>query len=198
MRFFFSGPRILGIRPGVSFSASDFKTKEAPRAARTTSGQIEGSFVYVVRGDHNLVKVGVTTNPSARLAHLRTGSPFPISFAFIGCTPGNGYDIERAAHLILDRQRLNGEWFDVVPEMAIAAVNAAAAKLGAPVQSMDLATADLALKLAAAGYGADDIDHHGNIIVPQAKKDRSALWVTMIVVILISIFAFHMLSTLMP
>lgn len=148
MRFWFSGPRIFGIRPGVSFSPSDLtgKTRQSAAGAR-----IEGSFVYVVRGDHNMVKVGVTTNPRARLAQLRTGSAFPIEYAFIGVTPGAGYDIEAAAHAILDRHRCNGEWFDLSPEMAVSAVMGAAARLGQPLQALDIATADAVLRAAAGG-----------------------------------------------
>jgi hypothetical protein len=172
MRFFFSGPRIFGIRPGVSFSAADFKTKEEPRM-RNAGARIDDAFLYVVRGDHNLVKIGVTTNPSARLAQLRTGSAFPISYAFLACTPGSGFDIESAAHKILAKQRLNGEWFDVVPEMAVAAVNAAAAKLGAPLQPLSLAEADLTVKLAAAGYTADDID--SSVYVIPVKQNEDAI-----------------------
>jgi hypothetical protein len=166
----------FGIRPGVSFSAADFKQQSSAPRARATGGRVEGSFIYVIKGDHNLVKIGVTTNPSARLAQLRTGSAYPIDFAYIGCTPGNGFDIESAAHQMLDRQRLNGEWFDVVPEMAIAAVNASAAKLGVPLQSGTLATADLAIKLAAAGYTADDIDSSGNVIAAKQNEASSSKW----------------------
>ena len=144
MRFGVSGPRIFGLRPWVSFpfnrGGSFQKRPGAP---------IEGSFVYVVRGDHNLAKIGVTTNPRARLAQLRTGSAFPIDYAFIGATPGSGYDIEQAAHSLLSHRRTNGEWFDVQPEVAISALMAAAGKLGQPVQVVDLATADRVLSVAA-------------------------------------------------
>lgn len=123
MKLWFSGPSFFGIRPGVSFDAGQ-------STQRQTAPRVDGSFVYVVRGDHNMIKIGVTTNPAARLAQLRTGSPFPIEYAFIGATPGNGYDIEQAAHAMLAPHRVNGEWFDVSPELAISAVMGAAGKLG--------------------------------------------------------------------
>lgn len=147
MRFWFSGPRIFGVRPGVSFSPDDLKT---PRS-KAVGGRIEGSFVYVVRGDHNMVKIGVTTNPRARLAQLRTGSAFPIDYAFIGVTPGAGFDIESAAHAVLDKYRCTGEWFDLSPEIAISAVMGAAGKLGYPMRAIDLTTSDYILSGAAAG-----------------------------------------------
>lgn len=139
MRFFLFGPRFMGIRPGVSFSPNDLVSRNQ------ASSQITGSFVYVLRGDHNMVKIGVTTNPAARLATLRTGSAFPIDFAFLAATPGDGFDIEQAAHAILSRQRVNGEWFDVSPEMAIAAVTGASAKLGRQLLPTDEQTATKAL-----------------------------------------------------
>jgi hypothetical protein len=82
---------------------------------------------------------------------LRTGSAFPISFAYIAVTPGNGYDIEAAAHAILDRHRCAGEWFDVSPELAISALTGGAARLGQPMQSVSQEQADLTIRLAAMG-----------------------------------------------
>jgi hypothetical protein len=105
MRFYLSGPRILGIRPGVSFDANDLRRFAAPSAPRAA---VQGSFVYVVKGDHGRVKIGVSTDPSSRLASLQTGSPFPLEFAFVGVSPGNGYDIEAAAHAMLGHMRVSG------------------------------------------------------------------------------------------
>ena len=104
MRVFFSGPRILGIRPGISFGPEDFGGSRK-RTQRPAAGEpIAGSFVYVVRGDHNLVKIGTTTDPRARLASPRTASAFPIDYSYIAVTPDNsGPLIEGAAHDLLDR-----------------------------------------------------------------------------------------------
>ena len=94
MRFFLIGPRILGIRPGISFGANELLRLATKPTYRKSAEPITGSFLYVIRGDHNLVKIGVTTNPNARIAHLRTASVFPIDFSYIAVTPGTGYDIE--------------------------------------------------------------------------------------------------------
>jgi hypothetical protein len=133
MRFFFIGPRILGIRPGISFGASEL-LRLATKPKQNKPGEpITGSFLYVIRGDHNMVKIGVSTNPNARLAQLRTASAFPIDFSYIAVTPGTGFDIEQGAHTMLASHRCNGEWFDVAPEMAVAAIAGAAHKLGQPI-----------------------------------------------------------------
>src|ERR1700681_3444478 len=120
MRFFLIGPRILGIRPGISFGANELLRLSAKPKHRKPGEPITGSFVYVIRGDHDLVKVGVTTNPTARLAQLRTASAFPIDYAYLAVTPGDSRAaIEAATHTLLDKHRCNGEWFDVAPEMAV-------------------------------------------------------------------------------
>jgi T5orf172 domain len=121
MRFYLFGPRFLGIRTGISFQPSDLRSHKPPKSS---------SYVYVIKGDENNVKIGVTKNPEGRLAQLRTGNHATIDYAYLAPTSGDPYAIERAAHTILDRYRLNGEWFDVPPELAIAAVTGAAAKLG--------------------------------------------------------------------
>jgi hypothetical protein len=151
MRFFFSGPRIFGIRPGIILGAEDFGrgrgTQRAPAAEPMTGG-----FVYVVRGDHNMIKVGVTTNPRARLASLRTGSAFPIDYAYLAVTPGESRtEIETATHALLDKHRCNGEWFDIAPEMAVAAIAGAAHKLGQPILPVTLDAADEILRISSAG-----------------------------------------------
>jgi hypothetical protein len=134
MRLFFIGPRFFGIRPGISVRPDEIfgRTKRAASAPSTMTG----SFLYVFKGDHNLVKVGVSTNPDARLAQLRTASPFPIDYAYVGVTPGNGFDIEGVAHDILASHRCNGEWFDVKPEMAVAALAAASHRLNQPLAQL--------------------------------------------------------------
>jgi hypothetical protein len=149
MRFFFIGPRILGIRPGISFGASDFMRR--PKTTQANPAEpITGSFLYVIRGDHNMVKVGVTTNPNARIAQLRTASAFPINFSYIAVTPGTGFDIEQGAHAMLASHRCNGEWFDVAPEMAVAAIAGAAHKLGQPILPVTAEVASQILQIAAA------------------------------------------------
>jgi hypothetical protein len=153
MRFFFVGPRILGIRPGISFSANDLLRLTTGPKQNKPGEPMTGSFVYVIRGDHNMVKVGVTTNPSARLASLRTASAFPIDFSYIAVTPSTGFDIEAGAHEMLKSHRCNGEWFDVPPEMAVAAIAGAALKLGQPIMPVTVDTADQILQIAANGSG---------------------------------------------
>src|ERR1700704_1423978 len=124
MRFWISGPRILGIRPGISFRPDEFPRRPSPRR------QLQGSFIYVVRGDHGLIKIGVSSNPSARLARLRTASAVPLTIAYVGALRCAGYTVEAEAHRTLAGYRLEGEWFNCPVDMAVAAIGVAAYRLG--------------------------------------------------------------------
>jgi hypothetical protein len=148
MRFWIGGPRIGWFRPGVSFSAQELGMGRERTRARPSKEK--GSFVYVIRGDHHMCKIGVSTNPTARLATLRNGSPFPLSFAFIGATDGaNGFAIEQKTHRVLDKHRVEGEWFDIPEELAIATVWAAAASLGEKMATVDPSRVDEVIRLCA-------------------------------------------------
>lgn len=135
MRFFFTGPRILGLRPGISFGPSDFRKLSRPQAPLGV-GRMTGSFVYVIKGAGNHHKIGVSTDPIARLATLQTGSHEPLDFAYVGVTSGSGFPIERAAHDLLAAYRRSGEWFAVPASIAIGAVIEAAGRAGEPIQQV--------------------------------------------------------------
>ena len=121
MRFYLFGPRFFGLRTGISLDARELR--RAPKRP-------DRRCIYVVKGDHAMVKIGVTSSPTVRIAQLKTGSAFPIEYAFIAPVSGDAYAVEREAHALLARNRASGEWFDVSPELAIAAVTGAAARLG--------------------------------------------------------------------
>lgn len=139
MRFFFFGPRILGLRPGISFSPRDFRRASAPPptgAARNMTG----GFVYVLADQSGRHKIGSAIDPISRRATLQTGHPETLSFAFIGVAPEGAYTaIERAAHDLLDARRLSGggsEWFAVPASIAIGAVYEVAQRGGLPLQQV--------------------------------------------------------------
>jgi hypothetical protein len=144
-RFWLSGPRILGIRPGISFRLDELFGKPKPR-----KNGCSGSFIYVIRGDHGLIKIGVSVNPSARLAQLRTASPSALSFVYMGALRSNGYAVEGEVHRTLANYRQNGEWFTCPVDMAVAAISAAAYRLGEPLTSGDPRLADEIVRAVAA------------------------------------------------
>jgi hypothetical protein len=142
MKLFFLGPRILGIRPGIALGRKDFPGKGP--------GAIQGSFLYVIDDRRGHVKIGVTTDPRGRLAALQTANPRPLVFATIWATPGDGYAVEAAAHTVLERFRMAGEWFSVTPTVAVAAVGAAAQGLAQPLLPVTLDHVDQILAQVAA------------------------------------------------
>lgn len=151
MRLYFMGPRMFGglLRLGVSADAREFRGRQVAASA------VQGCFVYVIEGEHGRVKIGISTNPSARLATLQTGSPFALRFVFIGATPGNGFDIEQAAHSMLARFRVSGEWFLTTPAVAVAAVQSAAFQIGQKLLPIDdAAAADRILRIASQAEAA--------------------------------------------
>jgi hypothetical protein len=138
MRFCLSGPRILGIRPGISFRLDELLRKPAPSPRR----QLQDSFIYIIRNDHGMLKIGVSTNPSARLAQLRTASAVPLTIAYIAALRCDGRTVEAEVHRGLADCRQNGEWFSCPADMAVAAIGAAAYRLGEPIASGDPRIAD--------------------------------------------------------
>ena len=62
MRLLFFGPRIFGIRTGLSLGREDFRLAGQQR---TTAGagavfDPDHGFIYVVKGDNGLCKIGIT------------------------------------------------------------------------------------------------------------------------------------------
>jgi T5orf172 domain len=162
MRIFFRFPRVFGISPGVSFGPEDFRQRKT--APRTTSRHADSDFavVYVIKGDHNRVKIGITKNPRQRLLALKTSSPFPLEFAFLGMTDTNGYTIERGAHDRLAAFREgNTEWFACSPELAGAAIMASAAEQRINLHPTSM---DIIEKVITIGSGASGQKHSFSII----------------------------------
>lgn len=129
MRLYFFGPRFLGMRTGVSFGPSDFAKLRAPVSPGAIA-DTKDAFIYVITGDHNRCKVGITANPEQRLMDLQTGSPFPLRFAWIGVPRNETAQIEGDAHQMLDAYKTSGEWFNVTPDAAVGTINAAAQRRG--------------------------------------------------------------------
>lgn len=137
MRFFFSGPRIFGIRPGVIFGASDFnRVFGSSRRSKPQNGKSPSNFVYIIEGEAGKHKIGVSSDPTKRISQLQTGSPVALKFAYIGVTAGGAYDIEAQAHALLQNYNTNGEWFRVPSSIAIGVVLESANRLGHQLQQV--------------------------------------------------------------
>lgn len=134
MRLWFAGPRIFGRRTGVSFGPEDFRKVKAAASRASAPRARPSAFVYVVKAASGHVKVGVAADPLARLAALQTGASEPLDLVYACAAKSNdGFAVEQAAHRILWKHRLSGEWFDTSPDMAVAAIAAASHRLGDPI-----------------------------------------------------------------
>jgi hypothetical protein len=85
-------------------------------------------FVYVIGPTVGLQKIGLATDPRARLAALQTASPFQLLLHGAVRVPfGEAHAVEQAAHRALAGCRASGEWFRTTAGEAVAAVRGAAA-----------------------------------------------------------------------
>lgn len=79
--------------------------------------------VYAIQSETGPIKIGVSANPGARLGQLTKMQPHGACIIHIAKVPRDkAYPIEAAAHALLKEKRLQGEWFDVTQEQAIAAI----------------------------------------------------------------------------
>lgn len=73
------------------------------------------SFLYLMQiGENGPVKIGVAVDVEARRKTLSTASPWPIRVVY--ALPNMAHR-EREMHQRLRHHRLNGEWFEPLPEI---------------------------------------------------------------------------------
>jgi hypothetical protein len=166
MRVWLSGPRQFRglIRPGISFSLDELSPRRPANRRR-----LEGSFIYVIRADNGLIKIGISTNPSARLAQLRTASAAHLAIAYVGALRCNGYAVEAETHRTLAQYRLEGDWFRCPADTAVAAIGAAAHRLGEPIASGDPKLADAVVLIASAQEDARSRNILGFVVLAIIK-----------------------------
>ena len=86
------------------------------------------TFAYVIACDcgdgRYKVKVGIASDPRARLRNLKTASPFPLQLVTFFALPNRfmAKEIEGAFHTVMAEHRLAGEWFDIAPHKAVLAM----------------------------------------------------------------------------
>jgi len=64
--------------------------------------------VYFIECNFELVKIGWSSDPHARLEGLRTSNPYPLELLAL---VDAGRDLEQALHVELADYRVTGEWF---------------------------------------------------------------------------------------
>lgn len=107
------------------------RTRIARDAASARWARDDGAqVVYVIGPKVGPQKVGVAKSPALRRSELQTGSPLRLEVKHI-FDPGEflATQVESGAHRILADSALEGEWFAVTAEEAIAAVGEALERL---------------------------------------------------------------------
>jgi hypothetical protein len=86
----------------------------------------DATHVYIIariRGNRPIlpVKIGISSNPSKRLAGLQTANPFPLVLltTFYCPTRGMAKELEAFFHETQSDRRLSGEWFGIAPMEAV-------------------------------------------------------------------------------
>lgn len=69
------------------------------------------NFLYVIRAENGLLKIGISQDPKKRLSSLQVGSPIPLELIYT--MPEATYDFEKHVHKALRDYRKHGEWFDL-------------------------------------------------------------------------------------
>lgn len=141
MRIWFGGPRVFGIRPGVSFGREDWAKLARPVNSRALSASERGSFVYVITDERGRSKIGSSADPNDRLRTLQTGSADLLSLVYVcapDCETPEAVAIERSAQSMLDKYRGNGEWFSVPPSVAVSAIAGAAHQRSVKIADLPL------------------------------------------------------------
>lgn len=91
----------------------------------STKPVLDWTYVYVVSALHEErfvkpCKIGISKNFKSRVASIATSSPTPVQCVMAIPLPKRSLAevIEKAAHEIFAKYRLNGEWFDLCPYQA--------------------------------------------------------------------------------
>jgi len=81
------------------------------------------AYVYAISAGADVVKIGKAKNPGNRLKELQTSHHQPLVLLYsLECAAGEVAAVEREAHYLLRRHRLEGEWFKVDGDYAMRAI----------------------------------------------------------------------------
>lgn len=108
------------------YSPADFILEDFDQVFEAEDGW--RSFVYVMQCEPGPVKIGFSDLPSERIFGVQTGNPYEIQLEAI-VKFNRGAKLESRTHKVLADKRMCGEWFDVTPLEAVAAIQEAASQI---------------------------------------------------------------------
>lgn len=84
------------------------------------------AFIYVIGASKGALKIGVATDPQARLKGLQDGNPLFLSIKYTAnFNEVEAFIVEGATHEILADRRARGEWFNISLRQAVTAIQQA-------------------------------------------------------------------------
>ncbi len=88
------------------------------------AGQV---FIYAIGRPQGPVKIGVSSNPQARVGQIQTGCPFKVTLLHSAALPNRGEAEaqESIIHGVYEDRRIIGEWFKMDREIATEAIDCA-------------------------------------------------------------------------
>lgn len=150
------GSKIRRVRPGQGSpyeGASAQKKKSSLFPKRIAAPSV--GFIYVVRSEHGLIKIGSTTKPAVALAKLSKDTPFRLEVEFLCFLRADCYiQVEKLALAAMEPHRVNASWFGCDPETAAAEILASAKNHDARAFTTSLVEMEESLRQAAGSMAA--------------------------------------------
>ncbi len=118
------------------------------------------AYVYVIGAADGPQKIGSAVNPASRRMMLQVGNPAILAVAYAHpVSRALVFKVEHRAHGLLADKRVRGDWFDVSPEEAVAAIREAARQIeaGEPAQREAIDQSDWAKRAKRAGLSQKDL-----------------------------------------
>ena len=94
-----------------------------PETISLSYAEADVMYIYVISAAENVVKVGISLNPKARLSHLQIACPTKLKIEHVYAVNIHGAQhLERATHERLSGNLMRGEWFRVPASKAADAI----------------------------------------------------------------------------
>jgi len=88
-------------------------------------------YIYIIESKENIVKIGISKDPGRRLKQLQTGSSDKLKLIYkIEVDDKRAKYLEKKIHHINNFDRINGEWFNIPPQIAINEIKYAIIRYG--------------------------------------------------------------------
>lgn len=92
------------------------RRQDVNRATRVIAERIKtAGYVYLLQSPTNAYKIGRTKNPKNRLETFSVKLPFEVEYVCVVQTE-DMYGLEKDLHIHFSDKRINGEWFNLLPD----------------------------------------------------------------------------------